>query len=173
MPFNLPLNYLWDCRPVLTCNHYTVDAWIQRRQKLSGASHPHRRPICERSVWRRRCAHSLAQWDVATPPLNRSLSSLSRLCSLISICHVCQKEKTPQRRAWWVKKRVCYINLLPCGFCMTVISCIFALTPCFWRCLRQTHQASSFHARQCRWCTWSFSSLMPDQMYIFDAALSC
>lgn len=73
-----------------------TDSKIQWRQKLSGASHPHWRPICWRSVWKRRCAYSLAQWDVATPAPSWSLSLLSRLCSMICICHIRQKEKTPQ-----------------------------------------------------------------------------
>ena len=89
------LNQLWDRRHVQTCNHYIVDTRIQWRQKLSGASRPHWRPIWG-SVWKRHCAHSLARWDVATLAPNWSLSPLSRLHSLICICHICQKEKTPQ-----------------------------------------------------------------------------
>lgn len=60
------------------------------------------RPICVGSVWKRRCAHSLARWDVATPAPNWSLSLLSRLHILICICHICRKER---HKARWVKKK--------------------------------------------------------------------
>lgn len=156
-----------------TCNHYTVDARIQWRQKLSGASHPHWRPICWGSVWKRHCAHSLAQWDVATPAPNWSLSPLSRLHSLICICHVCQKEKTPQWEHDESKKKwASDINLLPCGFCMTVINCLFVWTPSFRRRSQQTHPAQ-FSCMVILWCTWSFCAYMPERVYILAVMLSC
>lgn len=40
-----------------------------QRHHTCAHSHMHCRPICWRSVWERCCAHSLAQWDVATPAL--------------------------------------------------------------------------------------------------------
>lgn len=100
-----------------------------QRHHTCAHSHMHCRPICWRSVWERCCAHSLAQWDVATPAPNWSLSPLSRLHSLICICHICRKERHSGESTMSQKKRASDINSLPCGFCMTMIICLFAWTP--------------------------------------------
>lgn len=76
-----------------------------QRHHTCAHSHMHCRPICWRSVWERCCAHSLAQWDVATPAPNWSLSPLSRLHSLICICHICRKERHSGESTMSQKKR--------------------------------------------------------------------
>lgn len=75
------------------------------------------------SVWKRRCAHSLARWDVATPAPNWSLSPLSRLHILICICHICRGKKRHSGKSTTSqkKKRHSDINSLLCGFCMIVM----------------------------------------------------
>lgn len=84
-----------------------------QRHHTCAYSHMHCRPICWRSVWERCCAHSLAQWDVATPAPNWSLSPLSRLHSLICICHICRKERHSGESTMSQKKRASDINSLP------------------------------------------------------------
>lgn len=79
-----------DLQPLRSTRRNSVETEI-----ISSITHAHShcRPICWGSVWKRRCAHSLARWDVATPAPNWSLSPLSRLQSLICICHICRKER--------------------------------------------------------------------------------
>lgn len=112
-----------------TCKRATIAhclPQVKHRLKLSGPSRPHRSPICWRSVWKMRCAHSLAQWDVATPAPNWSLSFWCRLHSLICICHICQKEKTLQWEHDESKTGQRH-NPLPYNFWTGMIECSFLL----------------------------------------------
>lgn len=70
------------------------------------------------------------------------------------------------------KKRASDINLLPCGFCMTVINCLFVSTLSFRRRSRQTHPAQ-FSCMAILWCTSPCCAYMPERVYILAVMLSC
>lgn len=99
----------------------------------------------------------------------RTIGMKEALCSLIGWAGCCNPgaervlisaEQTAQRdthlsclserkggaeeRMMRQKERPCYINLLPCGFCMTVISCIFCCSSALLNGTRDNRRPAEF-----------------------------